>query len=141
TRTTDSTGEAGGERAEGARGNAGAGRTIARFLPGIALAAAITLASLAIAAVEARVFGHPVIEALVVAILLGMVVRSCWTPPAAFEAGVHFTGKEILESAVFLLGASVDLPLLLRAGPALVLGIVLLVVIGLAASYGIGRAM
>jgi Predicted membrane protein len=112
-----------------------------RLLPGVALAAAVALASLGIASVEARLFGHPVIEALVVAILLGMVVRSCWTPPAACDAGVRFTGKEILEVAVFLLGASVDLPLLLKAGPALVVGIVLLVVIGLGASYGMGRVM
>jgi uncharacterized integral membrane protein (TIGR00698 family) len=112
-----------------------------RLLPGIALAAAVSLASVSIAAVETRIFGHPIIEALVVAILLGMVVRTFWTPPAAFDAGVRFTGKEVLEIAVFLLGASVDLPLLLEAGPPLVIGIVLLVVLGLSASYGMGRAM
>jgi uncharacterized integral membrane protein (TIGR00698 family) len=42
---------------------------------------------------------------------------------------------------VLLLGISVDLPLLLRAGPSLALGIVLLVVIGIGASYLIGRAL
>jgi uncharacterized integral membrane protein (TIGR00698 family) len=113
----------------------------ARLLPGIALAAGVALASTGIAALEARTFGHPIIEALVVAILLGMVVRTFWTPPARFDAGIRFTGKEVLEVAVFLLGASVDLPLLLKAGPSLVVGIVLLVVLGLSASYGIGRAM
>jgi len=112
-----------------------------RLLPGIALAAAVSLASVGVASVEARVFGHPIIEALVVAILLGMVVRTFWTPPALFDAGVRFTGKQVLEVAVFLLGASVDLPLLLKAGPSLVMGIVLLVVLGLSASYGMGRAM
>ena len=111
------------------------------LLPGIALATAVALVSAGIAAVESRIFGHPIIEALVVAILLGMLVRSCWKPPAAFDAGVRFTGKEVLEVAVFLLGASVDLPLLLKAGPSLVVGIVLLVVLGLGASYGMGRAM
>lgn len=115
--------------------------TVAKLLPGVALAAAVSLASVAIARVETRVFGHPVIEALVVAILLGMVVRTCWSPPATFEAGVHFTGKQVLEVAVFLLGAAVDLPLLLQAGPALAVGIVLLVVLGLMSSYGMGRAM
>jgi uncharacterized integral membrane protein (TIGR00698 family) len=115
--------------------------TLPRLLPGVALAAAVALASVGIAAVETRLFGHPIIEALVVAILLGMVVRTFWTPPALFDAGVRFTGKQVLEVAVFLLGASVDLPLLLKAGPALVAGIVLLVVLGLSASYGMGRAM
>jgi len=109
--------------------------------PGIALAVAVSLASLGVAAVEVRLFGHAVIEALVVAILVGMVVRTLWTPPAATHAGVHFTAKQILEVAVFLLGASVDLPLLLRAGPALAAGIVLLVLLGLCASYGISRML
>ena len=90
---------------------------------------------------EERLFGRPIFEGLVVAMLLGMTVRSAWTLPAAFEPGVAFTAKEVLEVAVFLLGASVDLPLLLRAGPSLAVGIVLLVVLGLMASYAIGRAL
>jgi uncharacterized integral membrane protein (TIGR00698 family) len=109
--------------------------------PGIALAAVVSLASIGIAAVESRIFGHAIIEALVVAILLGMIVRTFWTPPASCDAGVRFTGKQVLEVAVFLLGASVDLPLLMKAGPSLVMGIVLLVVLGLGASYGMGRFM
>lgn len=108
--------------------------------PGIALAIAVSLVSLAIANVETRAFGHPIIEALVVAILVGMIVRTLWTPPPASHAGVSFTAKQILEVAIFLLGASVDLPLLLKAGPSLALGIVLLVVIGICVSYGISRA-
>ncbi|HEU4631649.1 MAG TPA: putative sulfate exporter family transporter [Gemmatimonadaceae bacterium] len=111
------------------------------LVPGVGLAVAVAIASQGIAALETRVLGHPVIEGLVVAILLGMVLRTSWTPPARTEAGIHFTGKQVLEVAVFLLGASVDLPLLLQAGPALAAGIVLLVVFGIAASYGIGRAV
>jgi uncharacterized integral membrane protein (TIGR00698 family) len=99
----------------------------------------VGLLSLGIAAVEERQLGHPVIEALVVAILIGMLLRSVWTPPAFLDAGIRFTAREVLELAVLLLGASVDLPLLLKAGPSLAIGIVSLVVIGLAGSYAIGR--
>ena len=116
-------------------------RKLPALLPGVALATAVSLASVGLARVEERIFGHPIIEALVVAILLGMVVRTCWSPPAIFEPGVRFTGKQVLEVAVFLLGASVNLPLLLRAGPSLAVGIVLIVILGLASSYGMGRAM
>jgi uncharacterized integral membrane protein (TIGR00698 family) len=112
-----------------------------RLLPGLALAGAVSVVSLAIAGVETRLFGHPVIEGLVVAILLGMVVRTGWAPPASAAAGVRFAAKQVLEVAILLLGASVDLPLLLRAGPALAIGIVLLVVVGIGASYTIGRFM
>jgi len=114
---------------------------IRRLLPGLALVGVVSIASLAIASVETRLFGHPVIEALVVAILLGMLVRTFWAPPAGAAPGVRFAAKEVLEVAIVLLGASVDLPLLLRSGPSLALGIVLLVVLGLSASYGIGRVL
>ena len=110
-------------------------------LPGVAFATAVALASMAVAALEERALGHPVIEGLVVAILLGMAIRSVWSPPERVDAGVRFTAKEVLEVAVFLLGASVDLPLLLKAGPSLAAGIVLVVMIGLAGSYAIGRMM
>ena len=112
---------------------------VVRLLPGLALAGAVSVVSLAIAEAETRAFGHPVIEGLVVAILLGMLVRTFWVPPLAAAHGVRFAAKEVLEVAIVLLGASVDLPLLLRSGPSLALGIVLLVVLGLAASYAIGR--
>jgi uncharacterized integral membrane protein (TIGR00698 family) len=69
-----------------------------------------------------------------------MLVRTFRAPRERESAGVRFAAKEVLEAAVFLLGASVDLPLLLRAGPALAVGIVLLVVCGLGASYALGRA-
>jgi uncharacterized integral membrane protein (TIGR00698 family) len=111
------------------------------LLPGVLLATVVSVASLGIAALEQRAFGHPVIEGLVVAILLGMVVRTLRPLPAATERGIAFTAKQVLEAAVFLLGASVDLPLLLRAGPSLAIGIVLLVVLGLSGSYAIGRTL
>ena len=113
----------------------------AGLLPGVVFSAIVGVIALGIAAVEERAFGHPIVEGLVVAILLGMLVRTLWTLPSAMHAGVSFTAKEVLEVAVLLLGVSVDLPLLLRAGPSLAVGIVLLVVLGLTFSYGIGRAL
>ena len=120
---------------------AGLAPRAAALLPGVGLATLVGLASWLVALVEERLFGHPVVEALVVAILLGMVVRTLWTPPVRLAAGIGFTAKGVLEVAVLLLGVSVDLPLLLRAGPALAVGIVLLVVLGIALSYGLGRLL
>ncbi len=111
-----------------------------RILPGLALVAVIGALSLGIAVVETRLFGHPVVEAIVVAILIGMCVRSAHPLSEALEPGIAFGAKPLLELAIVLLGATVDLPLLLRAGSALAVGIVLLVLVGLAAGYGIGRA-
>lgn len=109
--------------------------------PGLALAIGVGLLSVGIARVEERIFGHPIIEGLVVAILLGMFLRSAWSPPARLDAGIGFAAKQVLEVAIVLLGASVDLPLLLRAGPALAIGIVTMVVLGLGISYALGRTM
>ncbi len=112
---------------------------LASLLPGVALCALVALTALGIASAETRLFGHPVVEGLVVAILLGMIVRTAWTLPEPLDAGVRFAAKEVLELAVVLLGLTADLPLLLAAGPVLALGIVLLVVVGLALSYALGR--
>ena len=116
-------------------------RTLRGLLPGVALAAVVGLVSLAVAMIGQRIVGHAVVDGLVVAILLGIAVRTVVTLPAVAEAGVEFTARPVLEIAVLLLGASVDLQLLLVAGPALAVGIAVLVVIGIAASYGIGRAV
>lgn len=62
--------------------------SLPRLLPGLALAGAVSIASLAVADIETRLFGHPVIEGLVVAILFGMVVRTAWTPPSRTAATI-----------------------------------------------------
>ena len=71
-------------------------RRLAGALPGIALCLLITLVSYGVERVEVRVFGHPYVEALVVAILLGMAVRSAcpgscrsWSPAATRFAAIR----------------------------------------------------
>ena len=112
-----------------------------RLIPGLAVATVVALASVAIASGETSLLGHPVIEALVVALLLGMLVRVFWRPRQTFEPGIRFAGKEVLELSVAILGISVDLPLLVRAGPALGLAIVSIVAVGLGLGVVIARAM
>ncbi len=118
-----------------------AGVRVRRLLPGVILASVVAIVSIGIAAIETRLLGHPVIEGLVVAILVGMIVRTMWATPDRAQVGIDFTAKEVLELAIVLLGASVNLPLLLEAGPALAVGIVLLVVLSIASGYGIGRLL
>jgi len=76
----------------------------------------------------------------VLAIIVGMVARSAVGMPAECEPGVRFVGKEVLEAAVFLLGATLDAPKLFASGPTLALGIVATVVVALVVGFGIGRA-
>jgi uncharacterized integral membrane protein (TIGR00698 family) len=113
----------------------------ASVLPGIGLCAAITAVAMAAQALEERVAGHPYVEALVLAILIGIAVRTAWTPHARFRTGIAFSAKQLLEVAVVLLGASLSLGAILASGPALLAGIVATVVLGIAASVAICRAL
>lgn len=119
--------------------------TLETLAPGVGLSIVVGVVAWLMALGEERLLGHPVIEALVLAILLGMLIRTAWAPTGhaaeRIKAGVGFTAKQILEVAVCLLGVSIDLPQLLKAGPALGVGIVLLVVLGLMGSYVLGRAL
>src|SRR5687767_6359381 len=111
------------------------------LIPGLVVGVGVALASSAIAAVEQRQLGNAVVDALVVALVLGMLARLVWTPSAAFEPGIRFASKTVLEVAVVLLGISVDFSLLARAGAGLAIAIVTIVVVALALGLVIGRAL
>ena len=111
------------------------------LLPGTALSIAVTLAAVGLQAVEVRLTGRAWLESLVLAILIGTAVRSALRPDDRFSLGIRFSAKTLLEIAVVLLGASVSARAVMAAGPMLLAGIVGVVVIAIAASYGIGRAL
>lgn len=107
----------------------------------MALCAALTLVSMAVQEVEERAFRHPYVEALVVAILLGMAIRSFWEPGLRWRSGIAFSAKQLLEVAVMLLGASISLAAVVASGPVLLGAIVGTVVVAILASYGISRLL
>lgn len=112
-----------------------------RLIPGLLLCGAVTLAALGLERVEAGLFGHAWLEALVLAILVGALVRTLWTPSQRWTPGITFGAKTLLEIAVVLLGASVSVGAIISAGPLLLVGIAAVVVIAIAASYGMGRLL
>jgi uncharacterized integral membrane protein (TIGR00698 family) len=85
--------------------------------------------------------GQAVFDALVFALILGMLWRHLIGVSVPYRPGITFTGKQVLEGAVVLLGASIDLPALLKAGPRLLLAIVVVVTLGIATSTLIGRGL
>ena len=110
-----------------------------KLIPGAALCVAIGLVARVLDAAQRAAGGRAWLEALVLALLLGAVVRWVWTPSGVWEPGIDFAARPLLELAVVLLGLSVDLPLLARAGPALALGIVVVVALGLVSSFVLAR--
>lgn len=116
-------------------------RHIIRPIPGILLCGAITVAAFSAEHLERDLFGRAWLEALVLAIVLGVAVRAFWTPGEHWHHGIEISAKLLLEIAVVLLGASVSAATVLAAGPALLVGIAAVVAIAIGASFVIGRML
>ena len=111
------------------------------LLPGLALAGLVTATAYGLAALETRLLGRAWLEALVLAILLGTLLRSLAPNGARWSAGAGFAAKLPLEIAVVLLGASLGLGTVLAAGPGLLAGIAGVVAVAIGASFLIGRGL
>jgi uncharacterized integral membrane protein (TIGR00698 family) len=109
--------------------------------PGLALCVGITILAMGAQRVETALFGQAFLEALVLAILLGLIVRAAWHPPALFQPGIHVAAKFLLEAAVVLLGAAVSAASVAKLGPFLLVGIAGIVAVSILVSFGICRAL
>ncbi len=114
---------------------------VVQFAPGVGLSLVIAALALLLQVLEVQWLGQPVIEGLVIAILLGMLVRTFWQVDKRLLPGINFSGKQVLEFAIVLLGVSIDLPALLKAGPIMLLSIVLVAFFSIFASTQIGRLL
>jgi uncharacterized integral membrane protein (TIGR00698 family) len=122
-------------------GPASGASRLAALIPGILLCIVVAGVSAALETAERRLFAHPYVEALVLAILLGMAVRSFWTPTERWQAGIAFSAKQLLEVAVMLLGASISFAAIAASGAALLGAIAAVVVVTLALSFGVSRML
>src|SRR6185436_16527704 len=111
------------------------------YLPGVALCVGVTAVAKLIEKAEVEAWGHLYLEGLVIAILIGVAIRAFWAPGPAWAKGISFSAKQLLEFAVVLLGASISGALVWALGPILLVGIATVVVIALASSYGLCRAL
>jgi uncharacterized integral membrane protein (TIGR00698 family) len=111
------------------------------IVPGILLCIVLTVVATVLEAIEVRLFHEPYLEALVLAIILGVVVRSFWTPGPFWDHGIQFSSKILLEIAVVLLGASISVATVVALGPILLGGIAGIVTAAIATSYGICRGV
>lgn len=114
---------------------------IAERAPGVALCVFLTAVAFLLQDIERRLLGEAYLEALVLAILLGVIVRSVWTPTLRWSAGIDFSAKLLLEFAVVLLGASISAASVFALGPAMLAGIVCVVSLAIASSYIICRGL
>lgn len=110
-------------------------------LPGLALCGAVAAFAIGVERLEILAMGKPWLEALVIAIALGAVIRTVWTPPAALDPGVACASKTMLEWAVVAMGATISFGAIAAAGWPLMLAIVATVICAIAASFLLGRAL
>jgi len=108
------------------------------ILPGLLLCLAIAGGSYGLELLETALTGKAWLEALIIAILAGAIIRSFWTPGAEWERGIRFSGKFLLEVAIVLLGASLSIQAIASAGPVLLAAVAAAVFVTLILSYGIG---
>ncbi len=112
-----------------------------KYCPGLLLCGAVTVAAFALEHVEVHFFGRAWLESLVLAILLGSIVRTFYKLDARFDAGIQYGAKTVLEIAVVLLGASVSGSAIMANGPGLIGGIAIVVLLVILCSYSIGRVV
>lgn len=114
---------------------------LATATPGVALAAAVGLAAWLAERGFIASTGHAPIEALVLAILLGAVLRAAWTPGVRFDPGLAIASGFLLECSIVLLGAGADLRQFARVGIVLGAAIAGIVLLALFSGFAIGRAL
>jgi uncharacterized integral membrane protein (TIGR00698 family) len=114
---------------------------VTRALPGILLCGGVTILALILQAIERKLAGQAYLEALVLAILLGVALRAAWRPGPLWTPGIAFSAKILLEVAVVLLGAAVSVRTVLALGPKLLAGIAATVAVSLLISFAICRGL
>jgi uncharacterized integral membrane protein (TIGR00698 family) len=114
-------------------------RDVPSFFPGATLCAAIGIVAIGVQRVEQSFLGGPYFEAIVIAILLGALIRAFWAPGWPWVKGIEFSAKMLLEIAVAMLGASISIRAIAASGLGLLFGVAAVVVFSILVSYAIGR--
>ena len=114
---------------------------LTQILPGLLLSSLVALIALGIERVEEHFSGRAWLEALVIAILIGTLIRTFLQPGQKFGKGISFSAKFVLELAVVLLGASISASAVIDAGYGLIFGIAGVVLLAILLSYALGRLL
>lgn len=110
-------------------------RTTGSLLPGLAVCAAAVAVAMVVNAFV------PAASALLIAIVLGVVLRNTVPLPAALEPGIAFAAKKLLRLGVVLLGLQLVLGDILGLGPGMIVVVVAIVTVGIGATMLIGRLL
>ncbi|MBI2407362.1 MAG: putative sulfate exporter family transporter [Gemmatimonadetes bacterium] len=116
------------------------GSSFRAALPGLALALVVSVLAWGGERVFVAVAGRALLEAIVLAILIGAAVRALFVrQPERYARGAAVASGLLLECSIVLLGAGSDLRALAAAGPAIFAGVVVIVGVTLVAGTYIGQ--
>jgi uncharacterized integral membrane protein (TIGR00698 family) len=117
----------------------GVWRGASEVAPGVAACIGVGLLATALTAWEVAAFGRTWLEPLVICIIVAAVLRNLLGLAPRWRAGVSFCAKTLLEWAVVLIGASISGQAILNAGPSLVAGVAVIVVLAIGCALAFGR--
>lgn len=83
----------------------------------------------------------PTVSPLLVAIVLGVALRNTVRLPVSWDSGLIFSSKKFLRAGIVLMGLQLVLSDILALGPAMLLVVVAVVVLGMAGTYLAGRLL
>jgi len=110
-----------------------------QIVPGLLVCIGVAAAAYLFERLELAVFGVGPLEALVFAIVIGIVTRTALPSRKSWQPGISFSSKTLLEIAIVLLGASLSFGTLWSAGATLVVCVVAIVVISICVSFLVAR--
>ncbi|MEO8907081.1 MAG: putative sulfate exporter family transporter [Microbacteriaceae bacterium] len=105
------------------------------LMPGLGLSAAAVALAMGIG------MFLPTVSALLIAIVLGVIVRNTTRLPAVFESGITFAAKKLLRVGIVLLGLQLVLGDILGLGAGMIVVVIAIVTIGMLSTIVIGKWM
>lgn len=110
-------------------------RAFREYAPGVLLCLGLSLV--------AQVLAHfvPLVGAAVFAIILGIVASNVLSLPALTKPGIAYSSKKILQFSIILLGGSLSLAQVLKAGQQSVIVMLVTLAIGLGLAVVLGKVL
>ena len=111
-------------------------KSITKTIPGLGISLIIAL----IARTIENLLPIHIIGASVIALFIGMIINSFWRPDF-LKDGIKFTSKKVLKFAIILLGASLNVGVILNVGKLSLMVMIFTLLTCFGGGYLIGRAL
>jgi uncharacterized integral membrane protein (TIGR00698 family) len=116
-------------------------REIIGIWPGLALAVGVAALAMAAEWLQQAVFSVRYVDGLVLAIVAGTFIHTGLGLASRLRPGVQFASRTLLEVAIVLLGGTISAGALAASGFGMIVAVAAVVVLALASSYFIARAL